>query len=168
MTRPLKIGKDIHCEGDTFEFKFLSCCSQCFFFWEWAWISNFDVYLAHFCGGMNLFSTWVWNRYCTPANLHSRNHLSSAKTCIYTYNISGFFMCFRWRSHQHDTVDERNPAPVEAGGKHPIIYRVLAPSQVVGLGISEPSTAMLFGREKPKLVFTPHFRPKLVDQTARP
>jgi len=27
-------------------------------------------------------------------------------------------------------------------GKYPIIYRVLAPSQVVGTGISEPSTVV--------------------------
>ena len=35
--------------------------------------------------------------------------------------------------------------PVEGKVVYPIIYRVLAPSQVVGLGISEPSTVSFKG-----------------------
>jgi len=47
--------------------------------------------------------------------------------------------------YQIHTVDGRNPAPVDIVNicKYPIIYRVLAPSQVVGLGIFEPSTVGL-------------------------
>ena len=37
-----------------------------------------------------------------------------------------------------NTVDGRNPANQSI--VYPMIYRILAPSQVVGLGISEPST----------------------------
>ena len=33
----------------------------------------------------------------------------------------------------------RREKPVEVGSEYPIFYRVLPPSQVVGLGISEPS-----------------------------
>ncbi len=36
-------------------------------------------------------------------------------------------------------------SPVEVGSWNPIIYRVLAPSQVVGNGISEPSTVSGLG-----------------------
>ncbi len=39
-----------------------------------------------------------------------------------------------------NTVDGRNPAPVEVGSFSHYLRRVLAPSQVVGNGISEPST----------------------------
>ncbi len=35
-------------------------------------------------------------------------------------------------------------SPVEVGSWNPIIHKVLAPSQVVGNGISEPSTVCLF------------------------
>ena len=38
------------------------------------------------------------------------------------------------------TVDGRSPAPVEVGSFSHYLWRVLVPSQVVGNGISEPST----------------------------
>ena len=45
------------------------------------------------------------------------------------------------------TVDGRHPAHQLRLVVHPIIYKVLAPSQVVGLGISEASTSYHFSPE---------------------
>ena len=37
-------------------------------------------------------------------------------------------------------------APSQVVGRNPVIYRVFAPSQVVGNGISEPSTVGMLGQ----------------------